>query len=112
MTKLINLTPHAISVQAADGTTTTFESAGVARVTSTDLPAGELNGFPVVTTQYGEVTGLGPMTDGVVYVVSAMVLDRVVGRTDVVAPDSGPTAVRNEKGQIVAVRQFRAVAAK
>jgi hypothetical protein len=40
-------------------------------------------------------------------IVSGMVLDALAGgRPDVVAPDTGPDAVRDEKGHIVAVLGF------
>ncbi|RLI11543.1 hypothetical protein DRO33_03915 [Candidatus Bathyarchaeota archaeon] len=42
-----------------------------------------------------------------VYVVSSLVAQAVKGRKDVVAPDTGPTAIRNEQGQIVAVTRFQ-----
>jgi hypothetical protein len=40
--------------------------------------------------------------------VSGMVLDALAGSRigDVVAPDTGPDAVRNDQGHIVAVRGF------
>ena len=51
---------------------------------------------------YGEVEGLPEPQPGVLYIVSMLVAQRVM-RADVVSPDSGPTAIR-ENGQIVAVR--------
>lgn len=39
--------------------------------------------------------------------VSSLVAQAVVGREDVVAPDTGPTAIRDEAGRIVAVRRFQ-----
>ena len=42
-----------------------------------------------------------------IYIVSSLVAQAVAGRNDVVAPDAGPTAIRNEQGQIVAVTRFQ-----
>lgn len=43
---------------------------------------------------------------GKTYVVSALVLAHCAGRKDVVAPDTGPTAVRDGNSHIAAVRGF------
>lgn len=41
------------------------------------------------------------------YIVSAIVLSALKGtRVDVIAPDTGNTAIRNDKGQIIAVSRF------
>ncbi len=104
-----NLTPHAIVIRPILGDDVTIHASGtVARVSSTpgkiaqrdDLFVGCRVAGP---TTYGEVEGLPEPADGVVYLVSAMVLVRLSGRTDVFAPDTGAGAIRNDKGQIVAV---------
>jgi hypothetical protein len=55
----------------------------------------------------GAVEGLPAPQEGVVFIVSGMVLEalRGSGRSDVFAPGTGPTdgAVRNDKGQILGV---------
>jgi len=43
--------------------------------------------------------------EGVVYLVSSMVQE-AMPRSDVLAPDTGPTAIRDEKGQVWAVTQL------
>ena len=40
------------------------------------------------------------------FIVSGMVLSAVRNRQDVFAPDTGPTATRNEKGHIVGVARL------
>lgn len=107
MTRIVNLTPHAISVIHTDGTTHTFEPSGtVARVTTTQTALESVSGFAVNQTVWGAVENLPEPTPGVVFLVSGMVLGQCLDRPDVVGPDSGPSAVRNEKGHIVAVRGF------
>ena len=64
----------------------------------------EIDGISVVRTKFGEVQGL-PEPDGNIYIVSMVVAQAVSGRSDVIAPDTGPTAYR-ENGLIVGVRQF------
>lgn len=104
--EFINLTPHAIRVQYDNGTTVTFEPSGTAATVATvqewAYPAGA---FPCTTRTFGEVQGLPAAREGVTLIVSSMVLDRCQGRDDVVAPDTGSSAIR-EKGQVWAVKGF------
>ena len=97
-----NFTPHSIVLN--DGTV--FASEGLARVSASFSEFDE-NG--VCTQVFGEVTGLPTPEDGVLLIVSAMVLSAAQsqGRTDVVAPATGhPLCVRNEAGHIVSVPGF------
>lgn len=100
----VNLTPHAINI-LVDGNVVTIEPSGeVARVESIEKVTGEINGITVVSREFGDVHGLPE--EGTPCIVSAMVLGAVPGRKGVYAPDSGPTAVRNEKGHIVHVTRL------
>ena len=80
---------------------------GVSKDCSYDL---EINGVRVRQKFYGAVTGLPNPVDGLTFIVSGMVRDAIsvlpahMRRPDVCAPDTGPDAIRNDKGQIVAVR--------
>jgi len=103
--KFVNLTPHTIRIARNDADVIELASSGVARVASTDEVVGNVGGLPLVRTTYGAVTGIPDAEVGVVYIVSAMVLDRT-DRTDVVAPDTGATAIRKD-GQVWAVRNLR-----
>ena len=116
---MINLTPHAISIHTTSGVVTIPPSGTVARVAMTQLKVGEIDVFPpecpetdeqgnsngkrvpVYQTSYGEVEGLPE--DGVPCLVSAMVRAAVPGRKGVYSPDTGPSALRSESGQIVGV---------
>ena len=101
--ELINLTPHSVVVEGLG----TFESGGLARVSTTQKVVGNINGIDLVETAQGQVEGLPEMEEGKMYIVSGMVLGTLKGsRVDVVAPDTGNTAIRNEKGQIIAVTRF------
>lgn len=97
----INLTPHNIVLN--DGTVIEkLPDTAVARVSSSFQFIG--NGFYKVV--YGEVENLPEPQDGVVYIVSAMVLSQVKERKDVVAPATGhPDCVRKD-GHIVSVPGF------
>ena len=101
---ILNLTPHAITLRL-DTVETTFEPSDVvARVNQTTTSAGKtVAGFPVYTSTFGQVDMPEPV-EGVVFIVSAMVLSALAGtRQDVVAPRTDATAIRNDAGHIIAV---------
>jgi len=109
MTTFINCTPHAITVE---GLGTLPASGIVPRCATVRVPAdwnvneNEAPAVRLVAQTTGEVTDLPAPSWGVYYIVSGMVLAALNGsRADVVAPDTGPDAIR-ENGQIVAVRGF------
>ncbi len=114
----INLTPHEINLDlngARFGIAPFRDEDGnpkTARVAVENAPMYPLwvdnwsMSIPVVTPIYGEVEGLPEPQPDTVYIVSLMVAQRVPWRTDVFAPDSGPTAIRNAAGQIEAVTGF------
>ena len=102
----IALVPHELNITTGEETITVEPSGQIARVAVTQEVVGELDGIPVVRNVYGEVTGLPEPEKDTIYIVSGLVLSRVKGRSDVFAPDSGNTAIRNERGQIVAVTRL------
>lgn len=104
---IINLTPHAITVVVGNEKIVYPASGTIARVATVEIQTNTLHGIPVFKQEYGSVESL-PMPDPNVdaYIVSAVVLAALKKtRHDVVAPNTGPTAIR-ENGQIVAVRSF------
>ena len=104
---IINLTSHSIIIETADGRTEFAPSGKVARVTSIPSHVGTVAGIPVNRPIFGPVVGLPEPQPDVTFIVSSQVAIRVPERADVVAPDTGPTAIRNENGQVVAVRGFQ-----
>lgn len=103
MESFVNLTPHAITVE---GLGTIPASGQVARVETRRCCVGSINGVRLVSQTFGDVQNLPEPREGVVYVVSSLVLSALAGtRRDVVAPDTGADAVR-ENGQIMAVMGF------
>ena len=91
------MTPHVINLN--DGRA--FASMGVARVSASFTEFDE-NG--VCRQEFGEVVGLPEPKDGVLYIVSALVLSAVKaqGRTDCVAPATGhPDCKRSEDKKII-----------
>lgn len=103
---IVNLTPHAITIEKADGTRITIPpTAPAARVTQQNYIMADVDGIPVSAVVWGEVENVPAPADNTVYVVSAMVAQRLPERSDVLAPDTGASAIR-ESGNIVAVRGF------
>jgi len=101
--RFINLTPHDITVENLG----TFPATGeIARVEVKKELAAEIAGVKAFRQVTGLPVGVPDSVKGVVYIVSCMVLAALNGRDDVVAPDTGETAIRNEKGHIIAVRNF------
>ena len=118
--KLVNLTPHDITLREADSTDLTIPSSGVARVDATEggliglvlCPMAPASSYGLLVPihsapSWGEVYGLPDAVDGVLYIVSTMVADRCGGRADVVSPGTGPKdgAIR-ANGEIVAVTRL------
>ena len=103
----MNLTPHALNVLDTQGVEHVFLQAGnPVRVAATVEDLEPVEGFKVSRQVFGRVIDLPEPVEGVTYIVSALVLAALKGsRQDVVAPDTGPTAIR-ENGQIKAVRGF------
>jgi hypothetical protein len=99
----INCTPHALTVE---GLGTIPASGVVPRCATVRSEAHSVGGVRLIRQTVGQVTGLPESVPDTVYIVSGMVLGALNGtRSDVVAPDTGADAVR-ENGQIVAVRGF------
>lgn len=93
-----NYTPHTIVLN--DGRA--FESVGVARV-SNSFTAFDADG--ICTVVYGEISGLPEPQDGVLLIVSAMVL-AASNCTDLVAPATGHPECIRENGYIKSVPGF------
>lgn len=104
--KFINLTPHEIVVRVRNMKKTFGPSGTIARVETSQERVGWIDGIELVETIYGEVTGVPEPQENTVYITSSLVASRLPERRDVVAPDTGPTAIR-ENGQIVAVTRFQ-----
>ena len=93
-----NYTPHTIVLN--DGRA--FESCGVARVANSFT---EFDADGVCSVVYGEVSGLPEPQEGVLLIVSAMVL-AASKRTDLVAPATGHQDCIRENGFIKSVPGF------
>lgn len=107
-----NFTPHSVSIRLDDGDKITLPSEGVARVDQITRAIGLVDTdkdnltIEIAVPSYGEVFGLPAQQDGVLLIVSNFVAIAALDRDDLVYPDSGPSAERDDKGQVVAVRRL------
>jgi hypothetical protein len=109
-----NLTPHPIVLHSPEGTVTLPPSGVTARVATVEEPAGSvvIDGVeaPVIRRSFGAVQGLGDYGPHAPVVVSSLVLEALkasgASTSGVYAPDTGPTAVRDAEGRIIAVTRL------
>lgn len=101
--EFVNLTPHEI-VETTTGAK--FPSSKqTARVSVRYTKNGEVDGIPLFEAQYGEVEGLPEPQQGIVYIVSSLVLEAMKGkRSDIVAPGE---LVRDKSGQPIGCLGFK-----
>ena len=106
MTEIRNMTPHEITYFFDEGTSVTFPPQKESiRIDEKQTPQKNIGVYKCVSN---EVIGhnLPPQQEGVTLLVSRLVLDAFPQRKDLVAPDTGKTAKRNEKGQVIGIYQF------
>lgn len=103
MTKIINLTPHAINfLDGNNSVLATIEPSGtIARASQTRETVGNINGIAVNQCSYGEVTGLPDPQADTIYLVSALTAQACRDRSDVFITDD---AVRDDSGRIIGCR--------
>lgn len=100
-----NCTPHPIVVKVGEKELTFPPTGIVPRVGTVEAPAEGINGIPCVTQSMTACTGLPNPEAGVFLLVSALVFG-ACDRADLVAPDTGKTCIRDEKGRILAVTRL------
>jgi hypothetical protein len=108
---VINLTPHNFTLCSDAGEVIRVipPTTPAARVSSASQVIGSIDGIPVTKTAFGAVEGLPDPQEGVCYIVSLLVQQRVSHRSDVYRPDTGPSSVvRDAAGIIVGVKALAA----
>jgi len=104
---LINLTPHPVTIYHQGKVLTIPPSGNTARVSCERKEAYTIMGIPVAKNEWGEVLGLPPEEPGTFFIVSMLVMQALgESRPDLLSPDTGKDAVRDEDGRIIAVRRF------
>jgi hypothetical protein len=105
---VVNLTPHRVVVQNATDPNEgwLFEPSGIIpRLETIEEVTADTFGIPTVTRRFGKIQNLPEQKKGAVYIVSSLILSACPDRADLVVPDTGATAIR-ENGQIQAVTRF------
>lgn len=106
---IVNLTPHAVNLIAADSSVALPPSGAIARCAVTRETVGQLEivgvAVPLTRTRFGAVEGLPEPVPGTLYIVSALVA-QAAKRDDLVIPDD---AVRDEAGRIIGCRALARV---
>lgn len=108
--KLVNLTPHTVTI-IGDHCVQEFPPSGkIARVdVRVDRIGNVIKNIPLVVQRVAGIEGLPDPQEGVGYIVSNMVLQALKGqginRTDCYAPDTSPEGiVKNYSGKTIGVR--------
>lgn len=107
--KIVNLTPHEVTVVASNGDVMMKVPASgqVARCSVNRTTVGKLNGIPVAKSVMGDVEGLPEPSEDTIYIVSRVVAEAMKGkRDDLVIPDD---AVRDGEGRIIGCKGFAVV---
>ena len=95
---LINLTPHSVTIYGNGPTVTVPPSGKVARCQAQRTWVDEIDGVPLYTIKYDEITGLPDPQPFTLLIVSMIVRLAVPLRADVVSPGE---PVRNQDGQVI-----------
>lgn len=105
---IINLTPHEIVVRNSKGEFRYPPSGQVCRCQVEAVACQPVDDVDVVQSSFGVLSGLPEPAKDAIYLVSTPAAQAAAlqGRTDVVSPDTGPTATRRD-GQVVAVARFQ-----
>ena len=106
MKKIINLTPHSVSIVNPEGKIIkVFEVSGqIARCSQSTKIVGNIDGIPLTQTTFGDVVNLPQPQKDTVFIVSRLVLNACKGvRDDLIVPND---LVRDDKGNIIGCNSF------
>jgi hypothetical protein len=102
--KFVNLIGHDITIS---GYGTLPKSDNPCYVETEQMIIGKLAGIPIVKTNFIKLVNLPDPEEGTYFIVNRITMDYIPFlREDIFCVDTGPTAVRDENGQVVAVTQL------
>ena len=102
--KFVNLIGHDITIS---GYGTLPKADPPCKIETKERVVCTVEGIPIVETHFSEIKNLPDPEEGVYYIVNRLAMDFVpFNRQDVFCVDTGPTAIRDENGQVVAVTQL------
>ena len=97
--RIRNFTPHSINIVGENGEVLkTFESEGLARVSSEEKVVEVVDGIPMSETTFGAVEGLPSEEEDTLLIVSRLVLSQCPDWKDLRAPGM---QVRDEEGHVI-----------
>ena len=106
----VNTMKHACTIMDSEGQIThVFPGKGAEAATAkAETVSKEVGGFNVELTEYTEVQNIPEEKEGVIYIASKLICGLVEsqGREDFVSPNTGDSAFRNEKKQVIGVQGF------
>lgn len=102
--RIINTTPHdVVMLNSNNEVVSVFPPELSVRVSSHVVKVGELDGFPLEATTFGELEGLPAQEDGVFYIVSRFVKSALPNRHDLICPGQ---QVRDGQGRVIGCKSF------
>ena len=112
---IINLTPHTINIKMSSGEIRSIESSGEIRIKTEDTLISVVDGIPLYSTKYGEITGIpSEVVKGDIYIVSSMVRTALhIYLTEAMYGEDAPTVaspgelIRDVNGNPIACEGLR-----
>ena len=102
--KFVNLIGHEITIS---GHGTLPKSENPCFVKTKQRIVGKVVGIPIAETHFESIENLPDPEEGVYYIVNRVTMDFIpFNREDVVCVDTGPSAIRDDNGQVIAVTQL------
>lgn len=102
--KFVNLIGHEITIS---GHGTLPKSENPCFVKTKQRIVGKLVGIPIAETHFELIENLPDPEEGVYYIVNRITMDFIpFNREDVFCVDTGPSAIRDDNGQVIAVTQL------
>ncbi len=106
---LKNITPPTHNLDKEGKPVDSFPSLGQIRLNEVSASVYDTEGIPTVVKQYTDADGLPIAEDGVILIVSKIVMDAFPERYDLRCPDTGPdSVVRDSVGDILGVCRLQA----
>lgn len=93
--KIVNCTPHKLNIHTPAGVVTMEPSGIIPRVETVEESLPPIEGIPLVTSAYGQISGLPDPEEGTFFVVSQLVA-AAAKREDLLFPGK---LLRDEKGR-------------
>lgn len=103
--KILNYTPHVVTIYRGERVLHSYPSLGCARVVTKEEKSASIFGIPIKQITDRDVEGLPAPEEGTIYIVSSIVAWRLAGvRNDLVVPDTYNSGVKTDDAIVGATR--------